>query len=226
MEEKLIDIKKSPKLYLKIFLSTLYLSAFTFGGGYVIVSLMQKKFVENYKWISKEEMIDIVAISQSSPGAIAINASIMIGYRLGGVIGALCSLIGAILPPLIIITGISFVYATFRDNRYIDGFLRGMQAGVCAVVIDVIYKMSTGFFREKDFLSIILMLIAFSLAYFLKLNVVFIILGAIIFSVIYHKIVKHIWLKRSEKASECNDNIKQDSDDRLTGNSNSKVGEE
>ncbi len=196
-------MKRTPKLYLKIFLSTLYLSAFTFGGGYVIVSLMQKKFVETYKWISKEEMIDIVAIAQSSPGAIAVNASIMVGYRLAGVLGALCSLVGAILPPLVIISGISFAYTAFRDNIYIDGFLRGMQAGVCAVVIDVIYKMSRNFFKEKDYFSVVLMLIAFSLSYFLRVNVIFIVLGAIIFSIIYHQISKKIVNK---KIMACNGN--------------------
>ncbi len=178
--------QRTPRLYLKIFLSTLYLSAFTFGGGYVIVSLMQERFVETYKWINKQEMMDIVAISQSSPGAIAINASIMIGFRLGGILGAVLSLIGAVLPPLVIISGISFVYNLFRDNIYVDGFLKGMQAGVCAVVVDVIYKMSKDFFQKRDFFSVTLMLIAFCLSFLLSINVIFIILGAIIFSIIYH----------------------------------------
>lgn len=200
-------MKRTPKLYLKLFLSTLYLSAFTFGGGYVILSLMQKKFVENYKWISKDEMLDIVAISQSSPGAIAINASIMIGYRLGGVLGSLCTLLGAILPPLVVISVVSFVYSAFRENIYVAGFLKGMQAGICAVIVDVIYKMGKGYFKDRDYVSIALLLVAFCLSFFLNVNVIFIILGAIIFGVIYHLI-----LKRRNKNNVDNNQLKQEAE--------------
>ena len=76
----------------KLFISTLYLSAFTFGGGYVIVTLMKKKFVDQYHWIEENEMLDLIAIAQSSPGAIAVNASILIGYRIAGLIsGYFCT---------------------------------------------------------------------------------------------------------------------------------------
>lgn len=176
-------MKRTPKLYLKLFLSTLQLSAFTFGGGYVIISFMQKKFVEKFGWINKDEMLDIVAISQSSPGAIAINASILIGYRIGGILGALCTLLGTILPPLVVISVISFFYEAFRDSGIVAAALKAMQAGIAAVVVDVIYKMSKGYFKEKDFMSLFLMAAAFSLSVFLNVNVIFIILGAIVFGI-------------------------------------------
>lgn len=176
-------MKRTPKLYLKLFLSTLQLSAFTFGGGYVIISFMQKKFVEKFGWINKDEMLDIVAISQSSPGAIAINASILIGYRIGGILGALCTLFGTILPPLAVITVISFFYEAFRDSGIVAAALKAMQAGIAAVVVDVIYKMSKGYFKDKDYVSLILMAAAFCLSVFLNVNVIFIILGAIIFGI-------------------------------------------
>jgi chromate transporter len=176
-------MKRTPKLYLKLFLSTLQLSAFTFGGGYVIISFMQKKFVEKFGWISKEEMLDIVAISQSSPGAIAINASILIGYRIGGVLGALCTLFGTILPPLVVISAISFFYEAFKNIGVVEAALKAMQAGIAAVVVDVIYKLSKGYFKDKDFVSLALMAVAFSLAVFLNINVIFIILGAILFGI-------------------------------------------
>lgn len=203
-------MKRTPKLYLKLFLSTLYLSAFTFGGGYVIVPLMQKRFVENYKWISKEEMLDIVAISQSSPGAIAINASVLIGYRLGGVLGSICTLLGAILPPLVIISGVSFIYAAFSNNLYVAGFLKGMQAGISAVIADVIYKMGKGYFKQKDYLSVVLMLIAFSLSFFFNVNVIFIILGALVFGVVYYFIRKYFGIKKEKRNIEANKTIKEE----------------
>ena len=91
------------KILWKIFISTLYLSAFTFGGGYVIVTLMKKKFVDEYHWIGEDEMLDLVAIAQYSPGAIAVNGAIVVGYKLAGIPGALVAILGTILPPLSLI---------------------------------------------------------------------------------------------------------------------------
>lgn len=100
----------------KLFCSTFYLSAFTFGGGYVIIPLMRKKFVEQYHWIEEEEMLDLTAIAQSSPGAIAVNASILIGYRLAGLFGALVTVLGTVLPPLIILSVISVAYTALPEQ--------------------------------------------------------------------------------------------------------------
>ena len=88
----------------KLFISTLYLSAFTFGGGYVIVTLMKNKFVDDYGWISEEEMLNFVAIAQSAPGAIAVNGAIVIGFKLAGFMGVIVSILGTIIPPFIVIS--------------------------------------------------------------------------------------------------------------------------
>ncbi len=115
------------KVLWKIFISTLYLSAFTFGGGYVIVSLMKKKFVDELHWVKEKEMLDLVAIAQSSPGAIAINGAIVVGYKLAGIAGVLVSIIGTVIPPFVIIA--YFVcYNTFRSNQLVSQMLEGMQA--------------------------------------------------------------------------------------------------
>ena len=82
-------MKSQKHLLSKLFISTLYLSAFTFGGGYVIVTLMKKKFVDQYHWIDDEEMLDLIAIAQSSPGAIAVNGAIVVGYKMAGIPGVL-----------------------------------------------------------------------------------------------------------------------------------------
>ena len=75
------------KLLIKLFISTLYLSAFTFGGGYVIVTLMKKKFVDDFHWIEEDEMLDLIAIAQSAPGVMAVNGAIVIVYKLAGIVG-------------------------------------------------------------------------------------------------------------------------------------------
>lgn len=169
-------MKKDIKFFFKLFISTFYLSAFTFGGGYVIVPLMRKKFVEEYKWIEEKEMLDLTAIAQSSPGAMAVNAAILVGYRLSGVLGALVTILGTVLPPLIILSAISIAYSAFIENLIVKYILRGMQAGVAAVVIDVSISMITELFKEKKTVPIIVMLGAFIAAFTLHINAVVIII--------------------------------------------------
>ena len=105
------------------------MSAFTFGGGYVILPLMRKRFVEQYHWIDEQEMLDLIAIAQSSPGAMAVNASILVGYHLSGLFGALITVVGTVLPPLIIISVISIAYTAFRDNVIVSLLLKGDAGG-------------------------------------------------------------------------------------------------
>jgi chromate transporter len=126
-------------------------------------------------------MLDLVAISQSAPGPIAINASILLGYRMGGVAGALATILGTILPPLITITVISFFYIEFRDNKLVRTLLRGMQAGVAAVIADVVIEMASKIVRNKAALPIVVMILAFIAAGILNVSVIYILLicGAI-----------------------------------------------
>lgn len=164
------------KLYLELFLSTLKLSACTFGGGYVIVPLMRKRFVDELHWIDETEMLDLIAISQSSPGPIAVNASLMIGYRMGGIPGALVTAFGTVLPPMIIISIISFFYRQFRDNTYVSAIMKGMQAGVAAVISNVVIDMGGTILKRKNVLSVLLMIGVFVAVYFFKVNIIWVIL--------------------------------------------------
>ncbi len=168
--------KRESGFYLKLFWSTFSLSAFTFGGGYVIIPLMRKKFVEQYHWIEEEEMLDLTAIAQSSPGAIAVNASILIGYRLAGIPGALLTIFGTVLPPLIILSVISLFYQAFRDSQAVSAVMKGMQAGVAAVIADVVLTMGINVFREKKVLPVLIMLSVFIASYFFNINLILIVL--------------------------------------------------
>ncbi len=176
-------MKKDRSFYLKLFLSTFYLSAFTFGGGYVIVPLMRKKFVNEYGWIDEQEMIDMIAIAQSAPGVLAINTSLIVGYKLAGVFGAIVTLLGTILPPLIIISIISLFYVAFRDNNIVNGAMKGMQAGVAAVIADVVFKL-IGDTRKKDKISTYLMVVVFIATFYI--NIITIILSCGVFGLGYN----------------------------------------
>lgn len=167
-----------------LFLSTLYLSAFTFGGGYVIITLLKNKFVDELKWISEEEMLDYVAIAQSSPGPIAVNGAIVIGYKICGFPGILVAVLGAIIPPFVILTVISAFYAAFKTNPYIQSLLFGMKSGVSAVIVSVVWDMAFGIVKKKDLFLIVIMVAAFILNYYLKVNVILIIVATLIIGIL------------------------------------------
>lgn len=183
-------MEKNFKFYLKLFWSTFSLSAFTIGGGYVIVPLMRKKFVEELQWIDEEEMLNLVAISQSAPGPIAVNTSIMVGYRIAGVFGSFVTILGTILPPLIIITVIAQFYTAFKENNIVNALLLGMRAGVAAVIIDVIIKMVNDILKTKNKISIIIMIIALIAAVVFDLNAALIIILSGAFGAFYYNFYK------------------------------------
>ena len=167
-----------------LFFSTLYLSAFTFGGGYVIVTLMKKKFVDEYHWIDEPEMLDLIAIAQSSPGAIAVNGAIVIGYKLAGIAGVLTAVLATVIPPFVILSVISAFYTAFRSLHVVGWMLKGMQAGVGAVIMDVVFEMASGIVTKRQYFSVLLMVAAFVANYCFEVNAVVIILFCIVLGLI------------------------------------------
>lgn len=169
---------------LKLFLTTLYISAFTFGGGFVIVTFMKRKFVDELHWLDEQEMLDFTALAQASPGAIAVNASILVGWKIGGFAGMVTAVAGTILPPMVILSVISFFYAAFASNIWVAAVLKGMQAGVAAVVLSVACDLGGGLRKEKSPLPVLIFASAFILDYIFEINVIFIILAAAAIGVI------------------------------------------
>ncbi len=186
--------KFTAKQYLKLFWETFSLSAFTFGGGFVIIPLMKKKMVDELHWIEEEEMLNLAAIAQSSPGPVAVNAAILVGYRLAGVSGALTSILGTVLPPLIILSVVSLFYEAFRENAVVNAVLKGMQAGIAAVICDVVINMSSKVVKAKEWLSVALMVLAFAANFILKINVMYIILVCALIG-----ILRVLWQKKRKK---------------------------
>lgn len=162
--------------YLKLFASTFQLSACTFGGGFVIIPLMRKKFVEELGWIEEQEMMDLTAIAQSSPGAIAVNASILVGYHVAGISGAFLTVLGTVLPPLIIISVISFFYQQFRDNVIVNMAMTGMLAGVAVVICDVVINMVKTILQQKHALPVLVLAGSFTAVRFFHVNIMIVIL--------------------------------------------------
>ena len=160
-----------------LFLSVLKISAFTFGGGYVIVPLMRKRFSEELGWVAEEEMLDMIAIAQSAPGPIAVNTSIILGYRLLGMKGALASVLGTAIPPLVVLTLISMFYQAFRENTWIAALLNAMRAGVAAVIVDVVWTMAANIVKKRKPTPILLMVAAFVAVWIFKVNIILVLLA-------------------------------------------------
>ena len=166
--------KHYSKLWI-LFKSMFVLSMCTFGGGFVIVSLMKRRFVEELKWIEEEEMLDVTAITQSAPGPLMTNAAVIVGYRIAGIVGALTAIAGSILPPMIIISIISIFYEQFCTNSYVAMALQVMRAGVAAVIFDVVWKLAGNVWNTKRALYIAMMVIAFVATFFFDISAMLII---------------------------------------------------
>lgn len=166
-----------------LFKSMFLLSACTFGGGFVIVSLMKKKFVEELKWLEEDEMLDITAITQSSPGPLPVNASVIIGYRMQGILGSLAAVLGTILPPMFVISLICVFYTEFRQNLYIAAALQVMRAGVAAVILDVTWNLAKNVWNSHSVFYTSLMVLSFCGAYFFGVSAMIIILICLVIGI-------------------------------------------
>lgn len=172
-----MQTQKKPLLYSWLFVVNLFISAFTFGGGYVVVPMIRKYYVEKKHLFSEEELLNMAAVAQSTPGAIAMNLSALAGYRTAGILGVLVSCTAAVLPPLLILSMLSVCYQSFSSNEIIAKILLGMQAGVAAVIVELIMDMFRAIIREKSWLFTMMVPCACAANFILQVNVAFILLA-------------------------------------------------
>lgn len=174
------ESKKNISL-VKLFFTMMTISAFTFGGGFVIIGMMRKKFCEELHWVTDDEVLDMTAIAQSAPGALAVNSAIIFGYRMAGLKGALISVLGTVIPPIVIISIICMIYDAFASNVIVQTALQVMRAGVAAIICDVVIDLAKNVIDSKNTLNIILMVAAFIASWFFKVSAITIILIFIAF---------------------------------------------
>lgn len=182
-------MKKDFKLYLWLCYVNLFISTFTFGGGYVVVPMIKKYFVVEKNIFTESELLEMAAIAQSSPGAIAINLIILAGKRTAGFIGIIISCISSIIPPIVILGFISNWYVAFLSNIYITAILKGMQACVTALIVDLVIDMYKIILNKKSVLLNLLVPFSFIACTFFYMNVVIILLlsSLICFLTVYFK---------------------------------------
>ena len=147
--------------YWKLFRSTFLISAFTVGGGFVIIPLLRAKYVDEYGWLDDKETLNLVSIAQSMPGVVAVNAAIILGYRMKGLRGTLTALLATILPPLITLSIISCFYELFATNEYVRYALKGMQCGATAIIINVAVDLLRKQVKKKLILPLLIIAATF-----------------------------------------------------------------
>ncbi len=139
---------------LELFVMFFRIGAFTFGGGYAMIPVIQREVVEKKGWFDDEEIIDCFAISQFTPGAITVNTATFVGYKKKGILGGIIATIGAILPSLIIITIITTFFMNFQDHEVVQHAFGGIRIGVAALIINTALKMFRHIIKDKVSLAI------------------------------------------------------------------------
>lgn len=177
-------MKKDNLLWI-LFKECFLLSMFTFGGGYVIIALMKKKFVDELHLLKEDEILDITTIAQSGPGAVAVNASLLVGYKIKGFKGALTCVIATILPPMLILTTISYFYDQFIHNILIRNILNCMTAVVAAVILDIVFGMLMGIVKGKKISQYISLSLAIIFVFVIKIDIIYLIFMGIGLGIIY-----------------------------------------
>lgn len=172
------DLKQLTKfqIYFELFIQIFVLSACTFGGGFVIIGMIRKVFVDKLRWITEDEILDLTVIAQSTPGPLGVNMAVITGYRICGIPGALVCAVAASLPPMIIISVIAVFYNQFKDNRIIALLLQVMRAGVAAVIVDVVIDLAVKIVKTKKAVWTALMVAAFVALVVFKVDIIWLIL--------------------------------------------------
>ncbi|MFA6866750.1 MAG: chromate transporter [Clostridia bacterium] len=182
------SIKEQAKLLCQLFLIFFKIGAFTFGGGYAMISLIEKEISEKRKWVDDKEMLNILAIAESTPGVIALNSATYVGAKVGGFFGALVSSIAVMLPSIVIIIFLSRIITQFQTNQYVKWAFLGIRSAVVALILNAIFKLVKGV--KKTFFSLIVFVIALTLAILssfeiIPINIIWIIIAAALTGIIY-----------------------------------------
>ena len=171
-----MKIEEKLKLAGKIFLFFFKIGFFTYGGGWSIVAQMEKEFIEKEKWLSEEELLDIVSVGRSLPGLMIGNVSLIFGYRVGGVLCAVAAVLGIVCPSIVVLAVVTYIYEKMRDNTYVARALTGIRAAIAPIIGSAGIKLMGGALKDKACYAI--MLVAFVLCVFTSINIVWIVIVA------------------------------------------------
>jgi chromate transporter len=173
-------------IYLDSFLTFFKIGAFTIGGGYAMIPLVEKEVVDNKRWVEKEEFLDILAVAQSAPGVLAVNMAIFIGYKLKGLKGSIITALGTILPSFLMILLIAIYFVNFKDNPVVERIFKGIRPTVVALIVVPVFNTAKS--AKITYKNVIIPIAAALLIWLLNVSPVYIVLGATVGGIIYGQI--------------------------------------
>ena len=185
-------MKASGKVLWQVFSSFFRIGAFTFGGGYAMIPLIQNEAVEKRHWVTDEDILEVVAIAESTPGPSAINSATFVGYKAAGILGSVCATLGVVLPSFVVILILSFVLQQFQQVQAVQYAFQGIRAGVLALLVKALWTMYKK--SPKGWAAYIVMGASFVLTAIFDLNVIFVIIGCAVFG-----LVTSLWMERRAK---------------------------
>ncbi|MDK2942141.1 MAG: chromate transporter [Acetobacterium sp.] len=174
---------------LTVFMTFLKIGLFTFGGGYAMIPLIEYETVERHHWIESEDILDIFAIAEATPGVIAVNTATFVGYKVAGFWGSLLATLGVVIPSLTIISLIALFFQEFQSLEWVGYAFQGIRAGVIVLILGAVVKM--GKKGEYTPLTVLILMLAFGLASFTNINVIYLLLGGAVTGLAYQ-----IWLNK------------------------------
>lgn len=177
-----MDKKEFFKILINLFMSFFKIGLFTIGGGLAMIPMMEKELINKKRWINDEELLDYYAVSQSTPGIIAVNVATFVGYKQAGIIGGIFATLGIVTPSWIIITILAFFINSISDYPMVQKALKGINVAVASLLTSVIINFSKK--TIKNFYNGLFMFLAFVLVFFLKVPSYWIIISAIIMGIL------------------------------------------
>lgn len=169
----------------KLFRVFFKIGAFTFGGGYAMIPIIQEEIVDKNKWMENEEFLDAIAVAQASPGPVSVNTSIFVGYKIGGISGAISCLLGTVLPSFLTILLVAMFFYQYRNNPIIDKVFMGIRPAVVALILSAVYKLGKSMGHSKPIVLIALATVL--LIVFVDISPILLILAGGIGAVFYFK---------------------------------------
>jgi chromate transporter len=175
-------------IYWNSFKTFFKIGAFTLGGGYAMIPIIEAEVVDKYKWVDKDEFLDLIAVSQSCPGVFAINISVFIGYKLRKVRGAICTALGTALPSFLIILLIAMFFHQFENNTVVAAMFRGIRPAVVALIAAPTFNLAKS--AHISLYNCWIPIGSALLIWALKVNPIYIIIAAGLGGYLYGKYIK------------------------------------
>ncbi len=188
-----MERKSKLKDCFQLFLTFMKIGAFTFGGGYAMISVIQRETVENHKWITDDDILDIIAIAESTPGPIAINSATFVGYQVAGFWGSFFATLGMVIPSFVIISIIALFLTQFENSKIVKYAFTGIRAGVLALILKAFLNLFKK--QPKEVLGYVIMALAFIAVVVFDINTIIVLIAAALIGIACF----YISLRRKEK---------------------------